>query len=115
MVTYRDKFFKLYELPKDTTLSISDIAYLTDTKKSVLQEVYNRGVGAWKTNIASVRLKGTFEKNPNTTKYPRSARLTKEQWGMARIYSFTMKGKTYKTADSDLAPMLGASKTFHQK
>ena len=61
-----------------------------------------RGIGAWKTNISSVRLKKDFSKNPNVKKYPRSARLTKEQWAFARIYSFVMGGKTQKTADKDL-------------
>jgi hypothetical protein len=103
MPTHRENFLKKYELPRDMSLSINDISYLTDIPKSILQQVYNRGVGAWKTSIASVRVKGTFEKNPDTTKYPRSARLTKEQWGMARVYSFIMKGKTFHTADSDLA------------
>lgn len=103
MPTYREKFLKYYGLPKDMSLSISDISYLTDIPKSILQQVYNRGVGAWRTSIESVRVKGTFEKNPNLTKYPRSARLTKEQWGMARVYSFCMGGKTARTADKDLA------------
>jgi hypothetical protein len=106
MPTYREKFLKFYGLPKDTSLSLDDISYLTDIKKSILQQVYNRGIGAWKTNISSVRVKGTFEKNPNTKKYPRSARLTKENWAMARVYSFVTGGKTSKTADADLAAMV---------
>lgn len=103
MPTHRENFLKKYGLPRDMSLSINDISYLTDIPKAILQQVYNRGVGAWGSNISSVRVKGTFEKNSNMAKYPRSARLTKEQWGMARVYSFVMKGKTFKTADSDLA------------
>lgn len=102
MPTHREQFLKIYELPKNTSLSISDISYLTDIPTSILQEVYNRGVGAWKTNIESVRIKGTYDKNPDTNKYPRSSRLTKEQWGMARLYSWLTKGKDYYTADADL-------------
>lgn len=103
MLTYREQFYKDFGLPKDVTLSIGDISTLTGIKKSILQEVYNRGIGAWKSNIASVRIEGSYKKNPNTKKYPRSARLGKEQWAMARVYSFITKGKTYYTADSDLA------------
>ena len=29
--------------------------------------------------------------------------MSAEQWAMARVYSFVMKGPTWKTADSDLA------------
>lgn len=69
----------------------------------VLQEVYNRGIGAWKSNPTSVRIQGSFAKNPDMGRYPRSARLPKEQWAMARVYSFLDRGKTYWTADADLA------------
>jgi hypothetical protein len=94
---------KILGLPKDTSLSIEELAEHTDLPVEALQEVYNRGVGAWRTNIASVRLKKDFSKNPNLSKYPRSARLGKEQWGMARLYSFIDKGKTFHTADADIA------------
>jgi hypothetical protein len=29
--------------------------------------------------------------------------MSAEQWGMARVYSFLNKGKTYETTDADLA------------
>jgi hypothetical protein len=74
-----------------------------DVPEKALQEVYNRGVGAWKNNISSVRLKKDFTKNPNVSKYPRSARLPKEMWAMARVFSFLDKGTTYTTADADIA------------
>jgi len=50
-----------------------------------LQEVYNRGIGAYKTNPTSVRMKGTFKKGVAA---PMSMKLSKEQWAMARVYSF---------------------------
>jgi hypothetical protein len=93
---------KALGLPKDTSLSLEELAEHTDLPLEALQEVYNRGVGAWKTNISSVRLKD-FSKNPNLSKYPRSARLGKEQWAMARVYSFVDKGTTFYTADADIA------------
>jgi hypothetical protein len=93
---------KALELPKNTTLSLEELAEHTDLPVEALQEIFNRGVGAWKNNISSVRLKD-FSKNPNLSKYPRSARLSKEQWAMARVYSFVDKGKTFHTADADIA------------
>jgi hypothetical protein len=101
-MTHRESVLKVLGLPKDTTLSLEELAEHTDLPVEALQEVYNRGVGAWKTNPESVRLKD-FSKNYNLSKYPRSARLSKEQWGMARVYSFVDKGKTFYTADSDIA------------
>ena len=77
---------------------MADIAKKTGIKKSILQQVYNRGVGAWKGNPASVRLK-SGKKAPRA---PRSAKMGKEQWAMARIYSFVMGGTTQKTTDADL-------------
>jgi hypothetical protein len=82
---------------------VEELAEATDLPVAALQEVYNRGIGAAKTNPESIRIKGTLEKNPDLSKYPRSARLTKEQWSMARVYSFVNKGKTFQTADADIA------------
>ena len=101
-MTHRQSVLKALGLPKDTTLSLEELAEHTDLPIEALQEIYNRGIGAWKTNISSVRLKD-FSKNPNLSKYPRSARLGKEQWAMARVYSFVDKGKTFHTADADIA------------
>jgi len=103
MPTHREQFLKRHKLPKDTSLSLDEISKLSGISRAILSEVYNRGIGAWKTNISSVRLKSDFSKNPDTSKYPRSSRLGKEQWAMARVYSFVNKGKTFHTADSDLA------------
>jgi hypothetical protein len=70
---------------QDKPYSIEDLADLSGYELSTLQEVYNRGIGAYKTNPTSVRMQGTFKKN---VKAPMSKKLSKEQWAMARIYSF---------------------------
>lgn len=103
MPTHRENVLRILGLPKNTHLSIEKIAELTDLPIDALQEIYNRGIGAWRTNISSVRLSSDFTKNPDTKKYPRSSRLGKEQWAMARVYSFIDKGKTFRTADKDIA------------
>ena len=50
--------------------------------KSILKDVYDRGVAAWRTGH-----------RPGTTP---------SQWGLARVNSFLTYGKTAKTADKDL-------------
>jgi len=56
-----------------------------------LKEVYERGQGAWGSNLASVRLRHDFSKNPDTKKYPRYSRLGREQWALARVNAFIEK------------------------
>jgi hypothetical protein len=107
MPTHREQFLRKHGLPADATLSLVEISRLSSVPVSALQEVERRGAGAWKTNISSVRLQKDFSKNPNTKAYPRSARLGQEQWSRARVYSFVNGGKTFKTADSDIAKEYG--------
>ena len=59
-------------------LSLEEIAKLSGMPKAALQEVYNKGVGAFKTNPSSVR--------PSVN--------SPEQWAMGRVYSFAMRRKT---------------------
>lgn len=103
MKTHRQRFLEKHGIPEDFSLSLPQIARLSKIPLVALQEVYNRGVGAWKSNPESVRLRSDFSKNPDMAKYPRSARLSKEQWALARVYSFVDKGKTFRTADADIA------------
>lgn len=100
--TNRQAVLRKLGLPKDTSLSITELAKLTKLPRKALQEVYNRGIGAYKTNLESVRLKD-FTKNPDTKRFPASKRLSKEQWGFGRIFSFINKGKTFTTTDKDIA------------
>lgn len=102
-MTHRENVLRALGLPLTSHLSINELSGLTSLPIEALQEVYNRGVGAWKSNPASVRLNKDFSKNTNLSAYPRSARLTKEQWAMARVYSFINKGTTFMTADADIA------------
>ena len=83
-MTRREDVLKKYNLP-DEGHSIDELAKVSGYSKSVLQEVYNRGIGAYKTNPSSVRLKGSYVKGVNA---PMSKKLSKEQWAMARVYSF---------------------------
>ena len=106
--THRLNFLKKWGLPPDTSLSLEDISTLSNIPTEALQMVYNRGIGAWKTNIESVRLKKDFSKNPDTKKYPRSSRLSKEQWAMGRVMAFVDKSKkVFYDADKDIAEYFG--------
>jgi hypothetical protein len=84
MPTHRENFLKKLSLP-DRGYSLSELARISNTPLRILQKVYNRGIGAYKTQGLSVRMKGTFEKNVDA---PMSQKLSKEQWAMARVYSF---------------------------
>lgn len=103
MPTHRDQVFKKLGFKKDYSPSMEELAQKSGVPIKALQEVYQRGLNAYSHNLSSVRLKKDFSKNPNTTKYPASARLSAPQWGFARIYSFLNHGTTYKTTDSDIA------------
>ena len=83
-MTHRENFLRKNKL-EDKGYSLSDLSTISGVKKRTLQEVYNRGIGAYNTNPQSVRMKDTFEKGVNA---PMSQKLSKEQWAMARVYSF---------------------------
>jgi len=82
--TRREKFLKSHGL-EDKSYSLSELAKIASVSESTLQEVYNRGIGAYKSDPTSVRMKGSFKKGVNA---PMSQKLSKEQWAMARVYSF---------------------------
>lgn len=101
MVTNKEQYNKRHGFPKDTSHSIKDISKISKVPTKVLSEVKSRGIGAYKTNPESVRLKGTFKKDP---KAPLSKKLGKEQWANARILSFVNKleGRQKLNHDRDL-------------
>jgi hypothetical protein len=82
-LTHREKVLRRYGLKEGQ--SLAELSKATGEPLSVLREVYNRGIGAYKTNPTSVRMKGSFKKGVNA---PMSKKLSKEQWAMARVYSF---------------------------
>lgn len=86
MLTYKQKFNKKYGFPADEPHSISEIAKITGYKKAGLDVIFRKGIGAYKTNPASVR---------PSVKSP-------EQWAMARVYSAVMGGKAAKIDASHL-------------
>ena len=88
--TYKDKFNLKYNNGKDISNSKSQISKKSGIPMRIINEVYDRGIGAYKTNLSSVRLKKDFSKNPDLRKGA-SMRLSKEQWAIARVYAFVIK------------------------
>ena len=85
-LTYKQKFNKKYGQPLNESNSLKEISDKTGYKLSGLQTIYNKGIGAYKTNPQSVR--------PNV----KSA----DQWAYSRVYSSIDKtSKSYKF-DKDL-------------
>jgi len=93
---HREHILKKLGLDVKKHHSIEELAKVTGIPLNVLQQVYNRGIGAYKTNPTSVRMLGTFKKNVNA---PMSMKLSKERWAMARLYSFLDKNPAH---DNDL-------------
>lgn len=80
-----DAFKKKHNVPVSQGLSLKEIAKLSGMPEKALQEVYNKGIGAYKTNPESVR--------PQVT--------SKEQWAFARVYAFVMKTKSVYYGSDD--------------
>jgi hypothetical protein len=93
--THRTDFLKKHKL-EDKGYSLKELAKISGEPLSTLQEVYNRGIGAYKTNPTSVRMKGSYAKG---VKAPMSKKLSKEHWAMARTYSYLQKNPKH---DADL-------------
>ena len=84
--TYKMKFNRKHGQKLNQPNSLEDIAKLSGIKKSILQKVFNRGVGAFKTNRASVR---------PSIKSP-------EAWAMARVYASINPTSKASKSDADL-------------
>lgn len=76
--TYKERFNAKYKFPKGTSHSLKEIADISGYKLSGLKTIFDKGIGAYKTNPQSVRPQ---VKSP-------------EQWAFARVYSAIMGGKT---------------------
>jgi len=77
--SYTERFHKKYPGVK----SLPEISKATGIPVKTLQTVYDRGMAAWRTGH-----------RPGASA---------QAWGMARVHSFVLHGKTYRTADADLA------------
>jgi hypothetical protein len=85
-VSYKDKYNTKYKYKKNTSHSLEEISKDTGVSIKGIQQIYNKGIGAYKTNPSSVR--------PNVK--------SKEQWAMARVYSSVMGGKASEIDANEL-------------
>jgi hypothetical protein len=83
--THRANFLRTHHL-KDKGYSLKELSHISYVPLDILQEVYNRGIGAYSSSYPSVRLKGSYVKG--VANAPKKAKLSKEQWAYARVYSF---------------------------
>lgn len=88
MSTFREKYNSKHGFGKRDSHSLDDISKTTGIKKSILQQVYNRGTGAFKTNPTSVR-STTGAKRPGG--FPAAKRMSVEAWSFGRVYGFVMR------------------------
>lgn len=80
-MTYKDDFNKKYKFKKGQSHSLKEISKITGYQMKGIQTIYDKGIGAYKTNPGSVR------KNV----------VSKEQWAYARVYAaLNPKSKAYK-------------------
>ena len=91
VVTYKDKYNTKYGYKKNESHTLEEISKDTGVSMKGLQQIYNKGIGAYKTNPTSVR--------PNVK--------SKEQWAMARVYSSVMGGKASKIDANELKMQKG--------
>lgn len=92
-VSYKDKFNKKYGYSENESHTLSEISKDSGVSMKGLQQIYNKGIGAYKTNPSSVR--------PNVK--------SKEQWAMARVYSSVMGGKAAKVDAKELQMATGGA------
>jgi len=86
VVTYKNKFNRRYGFESDESHSLDEISKITGYDRQGIQTIYNKGIGAFKTNREAVR---------PSVKSP-------EQWAYARVYSAVMGGKAQEIDKSHL-------------
>ena len=80
-MTYKHDFNKKYGFKKEEPHTLKEISKITGFQMKGIQTIYDKGIGAFKTNPGSVR---------KNVKSP-------EQWAMARVYaSLSPKSKAHK-------------------
>ena len=81
--TFKNKFNKKHNQPKDKSNSLAQISKLSGIKLSAIKKIYNKGVGAFK------------------TAGPNRPNMTKESWAYARVYASISKGSKSSKIDAN--------------
>jgi len=80
--TRRSSYSSRWHSKHPEAKSLPEISKASGVPISTLKTVYNRGMAAWRTGH-----------RPGASQ---------QAWGMARVHSFVLHGKTWRTADADL-------------
>ena len=101
VITNKDRYNTKYGFPKGTSHSKRDISKTTGIPMSILNQVYDRGLAARRSNPTSVRRVSDGKKTgTNTLK----GKMSGNMWAFGRIFSFVMKRPgTWQKADKDIS------------
>jgi len=84
--TFKQKFNKKHNQPKNKSNSLKEISKLSGYKESGLKKIVEKGKGAYFSNPSSVR----------------KSVSSPTQWGIARVYASISKGSKSSKIDKDL-------------
>lgn len=93
--TKRSRYTDTWKSIFPNATSLEQKAEVTGVPIHYIEEVYNRGMAAWRTGH-----------RPGATQ---------QQWGYARVHSLLLCGKTYYTADSDIVKRATEQSTSAKK
>ena len=85
-LTYKEKFNKKHKQPLNKSNSLKEISDLSGYTMKGIKGIYNKGIGAFKTNRSAVR------------PHIKSA----EAWAYSRVYASISKGSKSAKIDKDL-------------
>ena len=105
-VSWKDKYNKKFGYKKGESHSLKEISKDTKVSMKGLQKIYDKGVGARKTNPQSVRSVSDGKKRGGKSL---KGKMSAEQWAMARVYSSVMGGKASKVDAKELKMAKGGS------
>jgi hypothetical protein len=102
VLSNKQKFNKKFGFKRDQSHSLEELSKISGIKKSILESVYMRGLGARITNPESVRSVKTGKKIGGKSL---AGKMSGPQWAFARTYGFIManpKQVAKGAPDSDL-------------
>lgn len=84
-VSNKQRFNKKYGFKRDESHSLEELAKITGVKKSILESVYSRALGARISDPESVRSAKTGKKVGGKSL---RGKMSGQQWGFGRTYGF---------------------------
>lgn len=84
-VSNKQRFNKKYGFKRDESHSLEELAKITGVKKSILESVYSRALGARISSPESVRSAKTGKKVGGKSL---RGKMSGQQWGFGRTYGF---------------------------